>query len=52
MSSVRFKTDSQEEIQVVALNKTGIQCIYQCLPPEWAGGGSGGRGGGAVYPGD
>ena len=48
MSSVRFKTGSQKEIQVVALNKTGTQCVYQCFPPEWWGGGAGegGRGGG------
>ena len=38
MSSVRFKTGSQKEIQVVALNKTGTQCIYQCFPPELGGG--------------
>ena len=41
MSSVRFKTGSQKEIQAVALNKTGTQCIYQCFPPEWGGGGRG-----------
>ena len=29
---VRFKTGSQKEIQVVALNKTGTQCIYQFFP--------------------
>ena len=34
MSSVRFKTGSQKEIQAVTLNKTGTQCIYQCFPPE------------------
>ena len=45
MSSVRFKTGSQKEIQAVALNKTGTQCIYQCFPPEL------GVGGGA-YSGD
>ena len=37
VSSLRFKTGSQKEIQVVALNKTGTQCIYQCFPPEWRG---------------
>ena len=42
MSSVRFKTGSQKEIQAVALNKTGTQCIYQCFPPEFGGGGRGG----------
>ena len=42
MSSVRFKTGSQKEIQAVALNKTGTQCIYQCFPPEFGGGGGGG----------
>ena len=30
---------SQKEIQAVALNKTGTQCIYQCFPPELGGGG-------------
>ena len=47
MSSVRFKTGSQKEIQAIALNKTGTQCIYQCFPPELGGGGrrEGGRGG-------
>ena len=35
VSSVRFKTGSQNEIQAVALNKTGTQCIYQCFPPEF-----------------
>ena len=37
VSSVRFKTGtcSQKEIQVVALNKTGTQCIYQCFSQEW-----------------
>ena len=39
VSSVRFKTGSQKEIQAVALNKTGTQCIYQCFPPELGGGG-------------
>ena len=39
MSSVRFKTGSQKEIQAVVLNKTGTQCIYQCFPPELGGGG-------------
>ena len=34
VSSVRFKTGSQKEIQAVALNKIGTQCIYQCFPPE------------------
>ena len=34
LSSVRFKTGSQKEIQAVALNKTGTQCIYQCFPPH------------------
>ena len=36
---------SQKVIQVVALNKTGTQCIYQCFPPEWGwrGGGGGGH---------
>ena len=34
MSSVRFKTNSEKEIQAVALNKTGTQCIYQHFPPE------------------
>ena len=34
MASVRFKTGSRKEIQTVALNKTGTQCIYQCFPPE------------------
>ena len=50
MSSVRFKTDSQKEIQAVALNKTGTQCIYQCFPPELGGGWGGGgwRVGGGV----
>ena len=33
VSSVRFKTGSQKVIQVVTLNKTGTQCIYQCFPP-------------------
>ena len=33
VSSVRFKTCSQKEIQVVALNKTETQCTYQCSPP-------------------
>ena len=42
MSSVRFKTGSQKQIQAVALNKTGTQCIYQCFPPELGGGGRGG----------
>ena len=54
MSSVRFKTGSQKEIQVVALNKTGTQCIYQCFPPElcvWGGGG-GGRERWRAYSGD
>ena len=46
MSSVRFKTGSQKEIQAVALNKTGTQCIYQCFPPEMGVGGWGGGGGG------
>ena len=41
MSSVRFKTGSQKEIQAAALNKTGTQCIYQCFPPELGGGGAG-----------
>ena len=45
MSSVRFKTGSQKEIQAVALNKTGTQCIYQCFPPAFGGGGGGGGGG-------
>ena len=49
MSSVRFKTGNQKEIQVVALNKTGTQCIYQCFPPEWEGVGGGGW---RAYPGD
>ena len=44
MSSVRFKTGSQKEIQAVALNKTGTQCIYQCFPPELVVVGGGGRG--------
>ena len=35
MSSMRFKTGSQREIQAVALNKTGTQCSYQCFPPEF-----------------
>ena len=38
VSSVRFKTGSQKEIQAVALNKTGTQCIYQCFSPELGGG--------------
>ena len=29
VSSVGFKTGSQKEIQVVALNKTETQCTYQ-----------------------
>ena len=41
MSSVRFKTGSLKEIQVVALNKTETQYIYQCFSPEWGGGGGG-----------
>ena len=41
MFSVRFKTGSQKEIQAVALNKTGTQCIYQCFPPELGVGGEG-----------
>ena len=41
VSSVRFKTGSQKEIQAVALNKTGTQCIYQCFPPELGMGGEG-----------
>ena len=48
MSSVRFKTGSQKEIQAIALNKTGTQCIYQCFPPELAGGG-GGEGAGILW---
>ena len=45
VSSVRFKTGSQKEIQVVVLNKTEIQCTYQYFPPECgeAGGGGGGH---------
>ena len=39
VSSVRFKTGSQKEIQVVALNKTGTQCIYHFSPSM--GGGDG-----------
>ena len=35
MSSMRFKTGSQKEIQAEALNKTGTQCSYQCFPPEF-----------------
>ena len=31
---VRFKTGSQKKIQVVALNKTGNQCIYLRFPKE------------------
>ena len=31
VSSVRFKTGSKKEIQVVALNKTGTQCICQWM---------------------
>ena len=31
---VRFKTGSQTKIQVVALNKTGNHCIYQCFLQE------------------
>ena len=47
MSSVRFKTGSQKEIQAVALNKTGTQCIYQCFSPELDRGAGGcGAGGG------
>ena len=34
VSSVRFKTGSQKEMQAVALIKIGTQCIYQCFPPE------------------
>ena len=34
VSSVRFKTGGQKDIQVVALNKTETQCTYQCFPPE------------------
>ena len=46
MSSVRFKTGSQKEIQTVALNKTGTQCICQCFRPDlFLGGGVGGGGG-------
>ena len=52
VSSVRFKTGSQKEIQAIALNKTGTQCIYQCFPPELAGAGGGARGGGRAYSGD
>ena len=44
MSSVRFKTGSQKEIQAVALNKTGTQCTYQCFPPELGRGRAGGGG--------
>ena len=44
VSSVRFKTGSQKEIQAVALNKTGTQCIYQYFPPEFGVGGEGGGG--------
>ena len=43
MSSVRFKTGSQKEIQAVALNKTGTECIYQRFPPELEGAGGGGE---------
>ena len=28
---IEVKTGSQKEIQVVALNKTEIQCTYQCF---------------------
>ena len=49
VASVRFKTGSQKEIQVVPLNKTETQCTYQCFPPEsgegdggWGPGGDGG----------
>ena len=48
MSSVRFKTGSQNEIQAVALNKTGTQCICQYFPPELGGG----WGLGQAYSGD
>ena len=34
VSSVRFKTGTQKEIQVVALNKTETKCTYQCFYPE------------------
>ena len=50
MSSVRFKTGSQKEIQAVTLNKTGTQCIYQCFPPEL--GADVGGGGWGAYSGD
>ena len=51
MSSVRFKTGSQKEIQAVALNKNGTQYIYQCFPPELCvcGGGGGKRAGGGGW---
>ena len=52
MSSVRFKTDSQKEIQAVALNKTGTQCIYQCFPPQLGGGWGWGGGRWLAYSGD
>ena len=50
VSSMRFKTGSQKEIQVVALNKTGTQCIDQCFPQNWGVGWVGGRW--RAYPGD
>ena len=52
MSSVRFKTGSQKEIQAVALNKTGTQCIYQCFPPELGGAEGGGGERWRAYSGD
>ena len=46
------QTGSQKEIQAVALNKTGTQCIYQCFPPELGGGGRGGGENLRAYSGD
>ena len=39
MSSVRFKTGSQQEIQVVALNKLELNASINVFPKNGGGGG-------------